>query len=130
MVRKSYDELLSNTIKRQRDKYDFKSVEDIKNMNYPLDKELLYISYLREYFVNVEELGKYLRYKFESDNNILEKTLMDGKAKSIRTNLRRLIRIYDYLLGKKDKYKATSNKLRASNLSLPTSMIYPIALNA
>ena len=30
MVRKSYDELLSNTIKRQRDKYDFKSVEDIK----------------------------------------------------------------------------------------------------
>ena len=94
---------MSNTIKRQRDKYDFKSVEDIKNMNYPLDKELLYISYLREYFVNVEELGKYLRSKFESDNNILEKTLMDGKAKSIRTNLRRLIRIYDYLLGKKDK---------------------------
>lgn len=103
MVRKSYDELLSNTIKRQRDKYDFKSVEDIKNMNYPLDKELLYISYLREYSVNVEELGKYLRYKFESDNNILEKTLTDGKAKSIRTNLRILIRIYDYLLGKKDK---------------------------
>ena len=103
MVRKSYDELLSNTIKRQRDKYDFKSVEDIKKMNYPLDKELLYISYLREYFVNVEELGKYLRYKFESDNNILEKALMDGKAKSIRTNLRILIRIYDYLLGKKDK---------------------------
>ena len=103
MVRKSYDELLSNTIKRQRDKYDFKSVEDIKNMNYPLDKEFLQISYLREYFVNVEELGKYLRSKFESDNNILEKTLTDGKAKSIRTNLRRLIRIYDYLLGKKDK---------------------------
>ena len=103
MVRKSYDELLSNTIKRQRDKYDFKSVEDIKNMNYPLDKELLYISYLREYFVNVEELEKYLRSKFECDNNILVKTLMDGKAKSIRTNLRRLIRIYDYLLGKKDK---------------------------
>ena len=94
---------MSNTIKRQRDKYDFKSIEDIKKMNYPLDKELLYISYLREYFVNVEELGKYLRYKFESDNNILEKTLTDGKAKSIRTNLRRLIRIYDYLLGKKDK---------------------------
>ena len=101
MVRKSYDELLSNTIKRQRDKYDFKSVEDIKKMNYPLDKELLYISYIKEDFV--EELGKYLRSKFESDNNILEKALMDGKAKSIRTNLRRLIRIYDYLLGKKDK---------------------------
>ena len=103
MVRKSYDELLSNTIKRQRDKYDFKSIEDIKKMNYPLDKELLYISYLREYSVNVEELGKYLRYKFESDNNILEKTLTDGKSKSIRINLRILIRIYDYLLGKKDK---------------------------
>ena len=87
MVRKSYDELLSNTIKRQRDKYDFKSIEDIKKMNYPLDKELLYISYLREYSVNVEELGKYLRYKFESDNNILEKTLTDGKSKSIRTKL-------------------------------------------
>ena len=84
MVRKSYDELLSNTIKRQRDKYDFKSVEDIKNMNYPLDKELLYISYLREYSVNVEELGKYLRYKFESDNNILEKTLTDGKHNTQR----------------------------------------------
>ena len=87
MVRKSYDELLSNTIKRERDRHDFKSIEDIKKMNYPLDKELLYISYLREYFVNVEELGKYLRYKFESDNNILEKTLTDGKAKSIRTKL-------------------------------------------
>lgn len=87
MVRKSYDELLSNTIKRQRDKYDFKSIEDIKKMNYPLDKELLYISYIKEDFVNVEELGKYLRSKFESDNNILEKALMDGKAKSIRTKL-------------------------------------------
>ena len=87
MVRKSYDELLSNTIKRQRDKYDFKSVEDIKNMNYPLDKEFLQISYLREYFVNVEELEKYLRSKFESDNNILEKALTDGKSKSIRTKL-------------------------------------------
>ena len=94
---------MSNTIKRERDRHDFKSIEDIKKMNYPLDKELLYISYIKEDFVNVEELGKYLRSKFESDNNILEKALMDGKAKSIRTNLRRLIRIYDYLLGKKDK---------------------------
>ena len=94
---------MSNTIKRERDRHDFKSIEDIKKMNYPLDKELLYISYLREYSVNVEELGKYLRYKFESDNNILEKTLTDGKSKSIRINFRILIRIYDYLLGKKDK---------------------------
>ena len=77
---------MSNTIKRQRDKYDFKSIEDIKKMNYPLDKELLYILYIKEDFVNVEELGKYLRSKFESDNNILEKALMDGKAKSISVN--------------------------------------------
>ena len=53
-----------------------------------------------------------MRYKFESDNNILEKTLMDGKAKSIRTNLRRLIRIYDYLLGKKDKSYTTIFEIR------------------
>ena len=54
MVRKSCDELLSNTIKRERDRHDFKSIEDIKKMNYPLDKELLYISYIKEDFVNVE----------------------------------------------------------------------------
>lgn len=43
LIKESYDELLSNTIKKQRDKYDFKSLEDIKKMNYSLDKELLYI---------------------------------------------------------------------------------------
>ena len=50
------------------------------------------ISYLTEEKINVNELEKILIEIFKKDSNIL-----DGKNDVLKSNLRRCIKIYDYL---------------------------------
>ena len=57
---------------------------------------MLAIAYLREDQIELSDLEKYLQDQFNKDWDILK----NNKA-SFRTNLRRLIRMYDYLKGKK-----------------------------
>lgn len=59
---------------------------------------MLSIAYLKEGQINLIELENYLKNKFEQDNDILK-----NSKPSTRTNLRRLIRIYDYLKGESKK---------------------------
>ncbi len=59
---------------------------------------MLSIAYLRKEQINLIELENYLKSRFEQDNNILS-----NSKQTTRTNLRRLIRIYDYLTGENKK---------------------------
>ena len=60
---------------------------------------MLYIAYLEEHEINLAELENFLISLYESDKDILSN--FDNTAK--KTNLRRLIRMYDYLkYGKKE----------------------------
>lgn len=59
---------------------------------------MLSIAYLKEGQINLIELENYLKNKFEQDNDILK-----NSKPFTRTNLRRLIRIYDYLKGESKK---------------------------
>lgn len=56
---------------------------------------MLAIAYLKENQVNLKDLEKYLKSLFEKNRDILK-----NEKAAFRTNLRRLIRIYDYLKGK------------------------------
>ena len=58
------------------------------NWLYALDK----IAHLEEEKINIEELEEILIEIFKKDNNILE-----SDNNSLKSNLRRAIRIYDYL---------------------------------
>ena len=67
--------------------------EHKNNWEYALDK----IAHLEEEKINVNDLEKILIEIFQKDNNILE-----SNNNSLKSNLRRAIRIYDYLkYGKK-----------------------------
>ena len=77
---------------------------DIISLKYDLGKEILFIAYLNEHKINLVELEKYLKNVFEKNPNILE-----NSDKNIKTNLRRVIRIYDYLKGLPNYAKKTSD---------------------
>ena len=63
-----------------------------------IDKQMLCIAYLKKEQISLIELENYLKTQFEKDNDILK-----NSKPSTRTNLRRLIRIYDYLKGESKK---------------------------
>lgn len=64
----------------------------MKNENESLERATDLIAHLHEKDIDVNELESVLKEIFENDVNVLR----DSKS-SIRTNIRRLIRIYDYL---------------------------------
>ena len=55
-------------------------------------------SVLKKEQINLIELENYLKTQFGQDNDILS-----NSKQTTRTNLRRLIRIYDYLKGESKK---------------------------
>ena len=97
-IENKFDGIISKSIRNNRHRVRYKSVHEIweeygDNWLQALDK----IAHLREENINVEELEKILIYIFKKDNNILE-----SNNNSLKSNLRRAIRIYDYLkYGKK-----------------------------
>lgn len=89
-----FDKIISNTFKKDR-KYlgEYQSVKQIwNNEKNSLEKATRLISYLPEEQISVDELEVVLKELFEEDVNILQNT-----DPNIRTNIRRLVRIYDYL---------------------------------
>lgn len=91
----NFDDLISNTIKKNQYKYDETSIFEVKSKGYEIEKEMLAIAHLDEDQINVNDLENYLKHFFNEDNDILRNSVT-----SFRTHLRRLIRIYDYLKGK------------------------------
>ena len=92
--KQDFDNLISNTIKRNRNKvsgyYSIKQIWD--NEKESLERATRLIAHLTEEHMDVNELESVLLEIFDKDINILQ------NAKSpIRTNIRRLILIYDYL---------------------------------
>lgn len=89
-----FDHIISSTIKKNRSCLgEYTSVLQIWNQEKStLEKATRLISHLPEQNMNVDELEKVLYEIFEDDVNILE-TAQTGT----RTNIRRLILVYDYL---------------------------------
>ena len=90
-----FDDLISKTIKRNRERHPQTSIKNILQENTDLEKQMQYIAYLTEEQIDFNELEKYLKDLFLNDPEIFK-----SSNQTVRTNLRRLIRIYDYLKGK------------------------------
>ena len=95
---KDFEDIISKTIERARSRHPQIDIESILSEIPDIDKQMLSIAYLKEGQINLIELENYLKNKFEQDNDILK-----NSKPSTRTNLRRLIRIYDYLKGESKK---------------------------
>ena len=89
-----FDSLISNTIKNNRKPLGvYSSIKQIwENEKGNLEKATRLMAYLPEEQIVVEDLENILVGLFEEDVNILQKV-----SQSERTNIKRLIRIYDYL---------------------------------
>lgn len=92
-----FDTLISNTISKERSKHmEIQSIEDVLNLELSsIEKECLYMAYLNEKQIDFYLLDNYLKDIFKNQPEILE-----NASSLTKTNLRRLIRIYDYLKSK------------------------------
>lgn len=92
--KQNFDYIISATIKKNRNKLgNYKSVKQIwENEKTSLERATSLIAHLLEKDINVSELELVLKEIFENDINILQ-----NSKPAIRTNVRRLIMIYDYL---------------------------------
>lgn len=92
-----FDSLISATIKNNRRTLgSYISVKQIwENEKNNLEKATRLIAHLTEEQIVLSELEDILKELFESDVNVLQ------NEKNARTNIKRLIRIYDYLKWKK-----------------------------
>lgn len=93
MKKQDFDSIISRSIKDGR-KYlgSYTSVKQIwENEKVNVEKATRLIAHLTEEQINVEELESVLKELFEEDVNVLQNESRAG------TNIRRLIRIYDYL---------------------------------
>lgn len=90
----NFDYLISNTIKNNRKSLGaYTSIKQIwENERSNLEKATRLIAYLSEEQIDVAELENILGGLFEEDVNILQ-----NASQAERTNIKRLIRIYDYL---------------------------------
>lgn len=92
--KQDFDFIISTTIKKNRQRLGhYTSVKQIwKNEKKSLEKATGLIAYLPENMIDIVELEEVLIEIFNNDVNVLQ----NSKA-SIRTNVRRLILIYDYI---------------------------------
>lgn len=92
--KQDFDYLISNTIKKNRNKISgYNSVKQIwENEKGALDRATNLIAHLAENKIDVNELEEVLLEIFDNDINVLQ-----NSKPAVRTNVRRLIMIYDYL---------------------------------
>lgn len=92
--KQDFDYLISNTIKKNRNKVSgYNSVKQIwENEKGALDRATNLIAHLAENKIDVNELEEVLLEIFDNDINVLQ-----NSKPAVRTNVRRLIMIYDYL---------------------------------
>ena len=92
--KQNFDSIISQTIKKNRKALgEYQSVAQIWNREEEsLERATRLISHLEEKQIDVDELETVLRKLFERDADILQNAQIQ-----IRTNIRRLIMIYDYL---------------------------------
>lgn len=90
----NFDFIISKTIKNNRKCLgSYTSIKQIwDNENDSLEKATRLMSHLTEEMIDVDELGLFLKSLFDKDINVL-----NNSSSSVRTNIRRLIAVYDYL---------------------------------
>lgn len=90
----TFDKIISKTIRNQRHKVEkYHSVTEIWNLEADtLEKKTWLLAHLPEDKISIDELETILKDLFEQNRNILH----EEKA-PVKTNIRRLILIYDYL---------------------------------
>ena len=91
-----FENIISKTIKKNRVKYDkYASVKEAWNSEKDsLSKATLAIAHLEQNRINVDELEMVLKEIFTNNKDVL---LSKNKKDNLVTNIRRLIRIYDFL---------------------------------
>ncbi len=95
----NFDNIISKSIKNSRHRMKYNSIEEIwREHNNNWEHALNQIAHLEEDKINIEDLEKILIEIFKKDNDILE-----SNNNSLKSNLRRAIRIYDYLKYGKNK---------------------------
>lgn len=89
----SFDKLLSRTLISKRKKIDLenKTIHDIIE-EFGDEKALEYIAMMNPEKINIKELNKFLKYFYEKEKDIFK----SGNS-TIKTDFRRLIKIYDWL---------------------------------
>lgn len=92
-----YEDIISNTIKKGRQRKGYTGFEDVLQQKFDQNKEMYNLAYLTEEQMDLNKLELYLKDIFKKDMDVLN---LDNSCSAYRTNLRRLIRIYDYLKGK------------------------------
>lgn len=94
---REFDSLISNTICKERRKHtEIQSINDVLDLKLDsIEKECLFMAYLNENQIDFYLLENYLKDILKKHPDILEKA-----PSATKTNLRRLIRIYDYLKSK------------------------------
>lgn len=90
----NFDSMISKTFRKNRNSLgEYKSIAQIwENEKENLERATRWIAYLTEEQMDLDELETVLYTLFEKDVNILK-----NEKEATRTNIRRLIRIYDYL---------------------------------
>ena len=90
----TFDEIISKTIRNQRHKVEkYNSVMDIWNIKAAtLEKKTWLVAHLPKEKISIDELETVLKNLFEQNRNILYE-----ETTPVKTNIRRLILIYDYL---------------------------------
>ncbi len=92
--KQDFEFIICNTIKKNRNKVsNYNSVMQIwENEKESLDRATYLIAHLVEEKISVDELETVLKEIFDNDTNVLQ-----NSKPAVRTNVKRLIRIYDYL---------------------------------
>lgn len=90
----TFDKIISKTIRNQRHMVEkYHSVMDIWNLkSATIEKKTRLVAHLPEDKISIDELETVLKNLFEKNANILHE-----EATPVKTNIRRLILIYDYL---------------------------------
>lgn len=98
--KQDFEEIISNTIKQNRKCLgDYQSVGQIwEKEKGSMERALRLLAHLQENQIDVDELESVLRELFQMDADILQN--VDA---NIRSSIKRLIRIYDYLKWGKEK---------------------------
>ena len=92
--RQTFDALISNTIKKERRCVkEYGSIKEIWDREgHNLERATRLMAHLKEDHIDIEELESVLKAIFEDDVNILR-----NSQANVRTNIRRLVAIYDCL---------------------------------
>ena len=94
----NFDNIISKSIKNSRHRMKYNSIEEIWKEHNNWEHALSQIAHLEEDKIDIEDLEKILIEIFKKDNDILE-----SNNNILKSNLRRAIRIYDYLKYGKNK---------------------------